>query len=84
MFLHCPDAAQRDLLKKVTSIKAYKNDFQLLPKELDAGALDGEELLPIELLEFGTTLAGALDHEELLHVELEMRRLELEVVSPSC
>ena len=35
-----------------------------------AGALDGEELLPIELLECGTTPAGALDHEELLDVEL--------------
>ena len=34
-----------------------------------AGALDGEELLPVELLECGTTPAGALDHEELLHVE---------------
>ena len=80
--------AQRDLLKKVTRIKAYKNDFQLLPKELDAGALDGEELLPIELLECGTTPAGALDgldgEELLLHVELEMRLLELEVASPSC
>ena len=27
--------AQRDLLKKLTKTKAYKNDFQLLPKELD-------------------------------------------------
>ena len=35
-----------------------------------AGALDGEELLPIELLECGMTPAGALDHEELLDVEL--------------
>ena len=69
--------AQLDLLRKVTSIKAYKNDFQLLPKELDAGALDGEELLPIELLEFRTTPAGALDGEELLVVELEMRLLEV-------
>ena len=41
--------AQLDLLRKVTSIKAYKNVFQLLPKELDAGALDGEELLVVEL-----------------------------------
>ena len=49
-----------------------------------AGALDCEELLPIELLECGTTPAGALDHEELLHVELEMRLLEVEVASPSC
>ena len=62
--------AQLDLLRKVTSIKAFKNDFQLLPKELDSGALDGEELLPIELLECGTTPAGALDGEELLVVEL--------------
>ena len=64
--------AQLVLLKKLTRTKAYKNDFQLLPKELDAtaGALDGEELLPIELLECGTTPAGALDHEELLDVEL--------------
>ena len=37
-----------------------------------AGALDGEELLPIEL-QCETTPAGALDHKELLHVELEMR-----------
>ena len=69
--------SQLDLLKKVTRIKAYKNDFQLLPKELDAEALDGEELLPIELLEFTTTPAGALDGEELLVVELEMRLLEV-------
>ena len=69
--------AQLDLLRKVTSIKAYKNDFQLLPKELDAGALDDEELLPIELLEFRTTPAGALDGEELLVVELEIRLLEV-------
>ena len=63
-------------------------------------ALDGEELLPIELLECGTTPAGALDHEELLDVELlecgttpagalgheELLDVELEVeaVSPSC
>ena len=53
--------AQLDLLRKVTSIKAFKNVFQLLPKELDSGALDGEELLPIELLEFGTNPAGALE-----------------------
>ena len=38
-----------------------------------AGALDGEELLDVELLECGTTPAGALDHEELLHVELDLR-----------
>ena len=69
--------SQLVLLKKVTRIKTYKkNDFQLLPKELDAGALDGEELLPIELLEFRTSPAGALDGEELLVVELEMRLLE--------
>ena len=36
----------------------------------EAEALDGEELLPIELLECGTTPAGGLDHEELLGVEL--------------
>ena len=41
--------SQLDLLKKVTRIKSYKNVFQLLPKELDAGALDGEELLVVEL-----------------------------------
>ena len=82
--------AQLDLLKKVTSIKAFKNVFQLLPKELDAGALDGEELLPIELLECGTTPTGALDHEELLVVELlefgttPAGALEVEVTSPSC
>ena len=35
------------------------------------GALDGEELLPIELLECGTTPAGALDGEELLAIELQ-------------
>ena len=35
-----------------------------------AGALDVEEVWPIELLECGTTPAGALDHEELLGVEL--------------
>ena len=81
--------AQLDLLKKVTSIKAFKNDFQLLPKELDTGALDGEELLPIELLECGTTPAGALDGEELLVVELlefgtnPAGALEVEVTSPS-
>ena len=69
--------SQLDLLKEVTRTKAHKNDFQLLPKELDAGALDGEELLPIELLEFKTTPAGALDGEELLVVELEMRLLEV-------
>ena len=61
--------SQLDLLKKVTRIKAYKNDFQLLPKELDAGALDGEELLPIELLEFRTTPAGALLAMRLLEVK---------------
>ena len=61
---------QLDLLRKVTSIKAFKYVFQLLSKELDSGALDGEELLPIELLECGTTPAGALDGEELLVVEL--------------
>ena len=61
--------AQLDLLRKVTCIKAFKNDFQLLPKELDSGALDGEELLVVELLEFGTNPAGAL---------------EVEVTSPSC
>ena len=55
-----------------------------------AGALDGEELLPIELLECGTTPAGALDHEELLVVELlefgttPAAALEVEVTSPSC
>ena len=82
--------AQLDSLRKVTSIKAYKNDFQLLPKELDAGAFDGEELLPIELLEFGTTPAGALDGEELLVVELlefgtnPAGALEAEVTNPSC
>ena len=54
---------QLDLLMKVTSIKAFKYVFQLLPKELDSGALDGEELLPIELLECGTTPAGALEVE---------------------
>ena len=69
--------AQLDSLRKVTSIKAYKNDFQLLPKELDAGALDGEELLPIELLECGATPAGALDGEELFVIELEIRLLEV-------
>ena len=71
--------AQLVLLRKVTSIKAFKNDFQLLPKELDAGALNGEELLPIELLVCGTTPAGALDGKELLPIELEV-----EVTSPSC
>ena len=35
-----------------------------------AGALDCKELLPIELLQCGTTPPGALDHEELLGVEL--------------
>ena len=83
-------AAQLDLLRKVTSIKAFKNVFLLLPKELDSGALDGEELLPIELLECGTTPAGALDGEELLVVELlefgtnPAGALEVEVASPSC
>ena len=89
-----------DLLRIVTSIKAFKNDFLLLPKELDSGALDGEELLPIELLECGATPAGALDGEELLvvellkfgtnpagvldHEELLHVQLDLEVTSPSC
>ena len=40
-----------------------------------AGALDGEELLDVELLECGTTPAGALDSEELLAIELEMRHV---------
>ena len=82
--------AQLDLLRKVTCIKAFKNDFQLLPKELDSGALDGEELLPIELLECGATPAGALDGEELLVVELlkfgtnPAGAFEVEVTNPSC
>ena len=38
-----------------------------------AGALDVEELWPIELLECGTTPAGALDHEELFGIERERR-----------
>ena len=41
-------------------------------------ALDGEELLPIEL-QSETTPAGALVHKELLHVEFEA-----ETASPSC
>ena len=45
-----------------------------------AGALDGEELLPIELLECATTPAGALDHEHRLDVEL----VKVEKVCPSC
>ena len=57
--------SQLDLLRKVTSIKAFKNDFQLLPKDLDAGALDGEEPLPIKLLEFGTNPAGALSRAQV-------------------
>ena len=63
-------------------------------------ALDGEELLPIELLECGITPAGALDHEELLvvellecgttpagaldHKDLFHDDLEVEAASPSC
>ena len=38
-----------------------------------AGALDVEELWPIELLECGTTPAGTLDHEELFGIERERR-----------
>ena len=51
------------MAKKVDEDQAPQERFQLLPKELDAGALDGEELLPVELLEFRTTPAGALDGE---------------------
>ena len=71
--------AQLDLLRKVTCFKAF-----------NSGALDGEELLPIELLECGTTPAGALDGEELLVVELlefgtnPAGALEAEVTNPSC
>ena len=51
-------------------------------------ALDGEELLPIELLECETTPAGALDGEELLPIELQSETtpagaLEVEVANPS-
>ena len=39
--------AQRDFLKKVTRIKAYKNVFQLLTKELDAGASMAKNCCPL-------------------------------------
>ena len=50
--------AQLDLLRKVTCFKAF-----------NSGALDGEELFVVELLEFGTNPAGAF---------------EVEVTNPSC
>ena len=36
MFLHCPGSGAFCLLRNLTKTKAYKNDFQLLPKEIDA------------------------------------------------
>ena len=58
--------AQRDLLKKLTRTKAYKNDFQLLPKELDATVKLHFLTLGAEL----SAMAGALDAEELSSIEL--------------
>ena len=48
-------------------------NFEIYRASRRAGALDGEELWPIELLECGTTPAGALDHEELFGIERERR-----------
>ena len=98
--------SQRNLLRNWTRTRAYKYDVQRFPKQLlplrdlsAAGALDGEELLPIELLVCGTTPAGALDGEELLPIELQCEttpagaldhkellhvELEVEAASPSC
>ena len=98
--------AQRDLLRNWTRTRAYKYDVQRFPEQLlplrdlsATGALDGEELLPIELLVCGTTPAGALDGEELLPIELQCEttpagaldhkellhvELEVEAAIPSC
>ena len=72
--VRCPALAKKNSMRKWQnctfqhSVRSYRR----------LEALDGEELLPIELLECGTTPAGALDHEELLHDELEV-----EAASPS-
>ena len=80
------------LSKRARRESGEKLHFSALDTELSAmaGALDFEELFPIELLECGTTPAGALDHEELLVVELlefgtnPAGALEVEVTNPSC
>ena len=85
IFLHFPALAQRDLLAKLTRTKAYKNDFQLLPKELDATVAKialSDHSVP-ELVgawrsprwrnsssSSSRAPAGAVSHEELMDVEL--------------
>ena len=92
----CPGTRRTSVLR----LKAYKNNFKLLPKELDAtvklhfltlgaelSAMAGAlevEELLAIELQCETTPAGAFDHKELLHVEFEMRLLKVEDANPSC
>ena len=74
VFLHGPSSGAACLLRNLTRTKAYKNDFQLLPKELDA------KVAKITLFSTRCGAIGDLRNEP--HFELDVQQFF--VIEGSC